>query len=156
MTIVETTDSRERGMNPVAMTTINPGKEYWSSRESNLRPPVLKSEMLPTELWGSALSGLLKYLSQTHFSKNSPFSLNTLPNKPWFFTCLQYKSFENTVGKGEVACDEQFLFFPQCFLPFSRTFRHFHETGNCRLQTLSVWNRLKFVAWERVKRFQTK
>ena len=23
--------------------------------------------------------------------------LNTLPNKPW---CLQYKSFENTVGKG--------------------------------------------------------
>ena len=25
-------------------------------------------------------------------------------------------SFENTVGKGEIARDEQFLFFPQCFL----------------------------------------
>ena len=22
---------------------------------------------------------------------------------------------ENTVGKGEIACDEQFLLFPQCF-----------------------------------------
>ena len=30
--------------------------------------------------------------------------------------CLLYKSFENTVGKGEIACNKQFLFFPQCFL----------------------------------------
>ena len=28
ITIVETTDSGERGMNPVAMTIINPRKEY--------------------------------------------------------------------------------------------------------------------------------
>ena len=33
------------------------------------------------------------------------------------FTCLQYKSFEYTVGKGEIARKEQFLLFPQCFLP---------------------------------------
>ena len=34
------------------------------------------------------------------------------------FTC-QYKYFGNTVGKGEVARKkEQFLLFPQCFLPF--------------------------------------
>ena len=26
--------------------------------------------------------------------------------------CLQYKSFENTVGKGEIAHNEQFLLFP--------------------------------------------
>ena len=26
-----------------------------------------------------------------------------------------YKCIENTVGKGEIACNEQFLFFPQCF-----------------------------------------
>ena len=32
ITIVETTDSGERGMNPVAMTIINPRKEYWSTR----------------------------------------------------------------------------------------------------------------------------
>ena len=53
-TIVETTDSGERGVNPVAMTLISPRKEYWPSRESNERPPVLKSATLPTELWGSA------------------------------------------------------------------------------------------------------
>ena len=53
MTIVETTDSDERGMNPVAMTIINPRKEYWPSRGSNQRPPVLKSATLPTELLGS-------------------------------------------------------------------------------------------------------
>ena len=33
------------------------------------------------------------------------------------FTYLQYKSFENTVGKGEIAHKEQFLLFSQCFLP---------------------------------------
>ena len=33
------------------------------------------------------------------------------------FTCLQYKSFENTVGKGEIARNEQFLLFPTVFSP---------------------------------------
>ena len=33
------------------------------------------------------------------------------------FTCLRYKSFENTVEKEEIAQIEQFLLFPQCFLP---------------------------------------
>ena len=27
------------------------------------------------------------------------------------FPCLQYKSFENTVGKGEIACNKQLLLF---------------------------------------------
>ena len=31
---------------------------------------------------------------------------------------LQHKSFEKTVGKGEIARNEQFLLFPQCFLNF--------------------------------------
>ena len=47
-------DSGERGMNPVAMTIINPRKEYWQSRGSNQRPPVLKFATLTTELWDSA------------------------------------------------------------------------------------------------------
>ena len=40
--------------------------------------------------------------------------------------CLQYKSFENTVGKGEIDRNEQFLLFPtvvsthlENFLPLS-------------------------------------
>ena len=50
-----------------------------------------------------------------------------IPKQALVFTCLQYKSFENTVGKGEIARNEQFLLFPQCFLPIWRTFCHFHE-----------------------------
>ena len=45
--------------------------------------------------------------------------------KALVFTCLQYKSFESTAGKGELARNEQFLFFPQCFLPVCITFFHF-------------------------------
>ena len=67
--------------------------------------------------------------------------------------CLQYKSFENTVGKGEIARNEQFLLFPQFFLPFRRTFRHFRLTKHRHLQALSIWKGLKFVVWERVKEF---
>ena len=52
--IAETTDSAERGMNPVVMTIINPRNEYWPNRGSNQRSSVLKSATLPTELWGSA------------------------------------------------------------------------------------------------------
>ena len=37
------------------------------------------------------------------------------------FMCLQSKSFKNTAGKGEIARNEQFLLFPQCFLHFWRT-----------------------------------
>ena len=39
------------------------------------------------------------------------------PKQTLGFTCLHYKSFENTEGKGEMACNEQYLLFPQCFLP---------------------------------------
>ena len=35
-------DISERGMNPVAMTIINPLKAYWPSRGSNQPPRVLK------------------------------------------------------------------------------------------------------------------
>ena len=64
---------------------------------------------------------------------------------------LQYKSFENTEGKGEIARNEQFVLFPQCFLPVWIIFLHFHQILNCPLQAVSVWKSLKFVAWDRVK-----
>ena len=64
--------------------------------------------------------------------------------------CLQYKVFESTVGKVEIARDEQFLLFAQCFQPLLRTFHHVHQISNCQLQTLSVLKGLKFVIWERV------
>ena len=82
--------------------------------------------------------------------------VNPFPNKPWFLTCLQYKTLENTVGKGEIARYEQFLLFPRCFLPVSRTFCNFHQIWNCCLQSLSVWKILRFVVWERVIHFYEK
>ena len=65
-------------------------------------------------------------------------------------SCLPYNSFENIVGKGEIAPIEKFLLFPQCFLSFRRTFCHFYQLQNCRLQALSDWESQKFVVWERV------
>ena len=44
-------------------------------------------------------------------------TLEPVPKQALDLTCLQYKSFENTVGKGEIACNEQFLLFPQHVLP---------------------------------------
>ena len=52
--------------------------------------------------------------------------------------------------KREIARNKQFLLFPQCFLPFWRTFCHIHRIWNCCLHTLSVWKSLKIVIWERV------
>ena len=49
ITIVETTVSGKRGMNPVEITISVPRKEYCPSRESNQRPPALTSCTLPTE-----------------------------------------------------------------------------------------------------------
>ena len=73
------------------------------------------------------------------------------PKQALVFMCLQYKSLENTVGKGEIARREQFLLFPQCFLPIWRAFCHFQQNLNSCLQTLSVWKSLKLDIWERVK-----
>ena len=81
----------------------------------------------------------------------SALFFNPFPNKHLVFTFLQYKSFGNTVGKGEIARNEQFLLFPQCFLPVWRSFCHFHQIGQCRLQPLSVLKSLKFVVLEMVK-----
>ena len=55
---------------------------------------------------------VLKCSSLTHSHTMTPFNA---PGK---------KPFENTVGKREIAHSEQFLLFPQCFLPVWITFCH--------------------------------
>ena len=53
------------------------------------------------------------------------FVLQTCNKQALVFTCLQHKSSVNTVGKGEIAHNKQFLLFPvfstclENFLPFS-------------------------------------
>ena len=70
----------------------------------------------------------------------------TLPKQALDFVFLQHKFFENTAGKGEIAPNEQFHLFPQCFLPFWRTFRHFNqlEFVICRLSQFERVKNLLF------------
>ena len=46
------------------------------------------------------------------FPLPSRYFINPLLKQALVFTFLQYKSFENTVGKGEIARNEQFLLLP--------------------------------------------
>ena len=46
------------------------------------------------------------------------FKIEVNPFPDLVFTCLQCKPFKSTVGKGEIARNEQFLLFSQCFLSF--------------------------------------
>ena len=66
---------------------------------------------------------------------------------PFPYPCLQYKLFENTLGKGEIARNEQILLFPtvfsthfEKFLPFSSNLKllsansfSLEESKFCRL-----------------------
>ena len=49
----------------------------------------------------------------------SLLSASPCPKEAFVSTSLQYKSFENTKGKDELTCYEQFLHFPECFYPFA-------------------------------------
>ena len=53
--------------------------------------------------------------------------INLFPNKSGFLRVCS-TSLLKTLGKGEIAHNEQFLLFPQCFQPFWRTIPHFHQT----------------------------
>ena len=78
---------------------------------------------------------------QTH--KSQGLFGKGFPKQAQVFTCRQYRSFENTMGKGEIARNEQFLLFPLCFLLVYRTFCHFNQIVICQLFTFGrVYNLL--------------
>ena len=43
------------------------------------------------------------------------------------FLCACSTSLLKTLGKGEIALNEQFLSFPQCFITVWRNFCHFYQ-----------------------------
>ena len=49
---------------------------------------------------------------------NGQYKGYAFPKQAHVFTCLQYKSLENNVRKGEIANNEQFLFSHSVFYPF--------------------------------------
>ena len=76
-------------------------------------------------------------------------SFNLFPNKPWSLRVCS-KSLLKTLWEKEKLLITSNFSFSQWLLPVWKTFCHFHQTWNCRLQTISVWKSLKFVIWERV------
>ena len=60
-------DSGERGMNPVAMTIINPRTEYWPSRGSNQRPPVLALCATDLAMKAPGMHGLMNEINEGWF-----------------------------------------------------------------------------------------
>ena len=56
---------------------------------------------------------------------------------------LRYTAVENSVRKGEIACNKQFLLFLQCFLPYGALIFHLKCTLKC-LQFVSILTSLKF------------
>ena len=128
---------------------------YWNTTEpspsfSTNTSSIQRRILTVKKMKKVALSIFFLHLSY-YFQKqtDSSISLTLSQTSPGFY--VQYKPFENTVGKGEIAHNEQFLLFPQFFLPIWKTFCHFHQLQNCLLQTLSVWQSQKFVVRERVR-----
>ena len=76
--------------------------------------------------------------------------INPFPNKPRFL-CVCSTSLLKTLWVKEKLLVTSNFSFAQCFLPVWITVYHFHQIWNCRLQTLSVWRKLKFVVWGRIK-----
>ena len=71
--------------------------------------------------------------------------LNPFPNKPWFSRVCSTSLLKTLWEKEKLLITRNFSFSCRCFLPFRRTFCHFHQLWNCCLQTLSIWKSLKLV-----------
>ena len=62
---------------------------------------------------------------------------NPFQNKPWFLR-VSGTSLLKKAGKREIARNEQFLLFPQCFLCIFRPVCHFHQFSKiCHLEKTS-------------------
>ena len=65
------------------------------------------------------------------------FALNPLPHN-FIFSQMKIFSSGKHVRRGDIACNKQFLLFPQCFLPNMALIFHFKYTLKCRLQFVSI------------------
>ena len=65
-------------------------------------------------------------------------SLCALLNNHSFYRPQELRPFENIIGKEENAGNQQFLLFPQCFLPSPNQIPVFHLQLLCRLQMLLI------------------
>ena len=78
-------------------------------------------------------------------------SLLILSQTSQAFTCLQYKSFENTVGKGEIAGNEQSVLSQSAFHLLGELSDIFIKFKIVFSKLFRFWKSPKLVVWERVK-----
>ena len=124
-------------MSPTRSPLSHPGRAKPWEKEKSAKPAFTATPF--------------SYSDFSPFTNITMMSFNLFRNKPWFCRVCRTSLLKTLLRKGEIACDEQFLLFPQCFVPVWRNFFHFHKICYCLLQTLSVWKSVKFIVWERVK-----
>ena len=114
-------------------------KDKIPENKHNSTPLILKATAGLRLLPGDKADNILNEVELFTIGHNLILSQTS----PCFYrSCFYRKSFENTVGKREIARTEQFILFPHCFLPCWRTLYYFHRILKCGLQTLSVWKSL--------------
>ena len=73
-----------------------------------------------------------KAVMATVFAVNKKQIGDSFPSKPVFLRVWSTSLLKNTVEKEEIACNEQFLLYPQVFYPFGKLYYKFKMTG-CKL-----------------------
>ena len=103
--MVEEMVSGVRGINPIA--TIIAKQEFKPGTPCS---PDLYATYCGTMAWLLCCRKTVnKYMLEC--------MLNPFPNKLWFLHVCSTSLLKKILGKGEIAHNEQFLLFPQCFLP---------------------------------------
>ena len=96
-------------------------------------------------------------VSVCHRIKNSSFcqsaggGISPLPNKPLYLPVCSKTPLKTLWEKEKLLVTRNFSFSNSVFYPFGELSAIFYPILNYRLQTVSVWNGLKIVVWERVK-----
>ena len=119
------------------MVTMSASFESWDEMENGscqgsktrsrveiLRKPSVCSRC---HIFSPILAKLGQNVCINEFENGSFWTKNPLTHSHTMtpFKPLGNKPFENAVGKGEIARNEQYLLFPQCFLPVWINFFHF-------------------------------
>ena len=76
--------------------------------------------------------------------------INPFQNKSWFSHVCSTSLLKTIWKEKKLFVTSNFSFSHSVFYLLRRTFWHFDQVSNCRLQTLSVWKSLKFVIWKRI------
>ena len=80
--------------------------------------------------------------------------VNPFPNKPRFLCVYISNLLKTPWGKEKLLVTSNYSFTHSVFYQFGRILPGFHQIQNCRLQPLPVWERVKFVIWERIIEFK--